>query len=107
LSPGTRGRWKVHRTPITEENSWRAEKVFDVRWATTVAEQALRRLQEECEEHKRPRLFDILSSLFCSIPPALGEELIANYQANLCHSCAHPWLNLNSPDSAGSKFFGT
>jgi RNA polymerase sigma factor (sigma-70 family) len=47
--------------PIAAEKSWPAEKVFDVRWAATVAEQALRRLQEECEAHKRPRVFDVLS----------------------------------------------
>jgi len=47
--------------PIAAEKSWPPEKVFDVRWAATVAEQALRRLQEECEAHKRPRVFDVLS----------------------------------------------
>ncbi|CAN5452865.1 sigma factor [soil metagenome] len=42
--------------------SWPAERIFDVRWAATVAEQALRRLQEECESRGRRRLFDALSS---------------------------------------------
>ena len=59
--------------PITAENSWPAEKVFDVRWAATVAEQALRRLQEECEEHKRPRVFNVLSSFFLLDSASIGR----------------------------------
>ena len=47
--------------------SWPAERIFDVRWAATVAEQALRRLQEECEIRGRRRVFDALS-------PALTAE---------------------------------
>jgi RNA polymerase sigma-70 factor (ECF subfamily) len=38
------------------------ERLFDLRWATTVVEQALRRLREECERKGRLRLFDVLSS---------------------------------------------
>ena len=38
-----------------------AERLFDLRWATTVVEQALRRLREECEGKDRPRLFYALS----------------------------------------------
>jgi DNA-directed RNA polymerase specialized sigma24 family protein len=38
-----------------------AERLFDVRWATTVVEQALRRLREECEGKDRLRLFYALS----------------------------------------------
>jgi RNA polymerase sigma factor (sigma-70 family) len=38
-----------------------AERLFDVRWATTVVEQALRRLREECESKDRLRLFYALS----------------------------------------------
>ncbi len=37
------------------------EQLFDLRWATTVAEQALRRLREECEAKGRLRLFETLS----------------------------------------------
>ena len=37
------------------------EQVFDLRWATTVVEQALRRLREECETKGRLRLFETLS----------------------------------------------
>jgi RNA polymerase sigma-70 factor (ECF subfamily) len=37
------------------------ERLFDLRWAVTVVEQALRRLREECEGKGRLRLFDALS----------------------------------------------
>src|SRR5438132_1043820 len=37
------------------------ERFFDLRWAATVAEQALRRLREECESKGRLRLFETLS----------------------------------------------
>jgi RNA polymerase sigma factor (sigma-70 family) len=37
------------------------ERLFDLRWAATVVEQALRRLREECEAKGRLRLFDVLS----------------------------------------------
>jgi RNA polymerase sigma factor (sigma-70 family) len=37
------------------------ERLFDLRWATTVVEQALARLREECERHGRLRLFETLS----------------------------------------------
>jgi RNA polymerase sigma-70 factor (ECF subfamily) len=38
-----------------------AERLFDHRWATTVVEQALRRLRNECESKDRLRLFYALS----------------------------------------------
>ena len=63
--------------PITAENSWPAEKVFDVRWAATVAEQALRRLQEECEAHKRPRVFDVLSGALTADRGDIASEPLA------------------------------
>jgi DNA-directed RNA polymerase specialized sigma24 family protein len=44
-----------------ELKSWPAERIFDVRWAATVVEQALRRLGEECESRGRLRLFTTLS----------------------------------------------
>jgi RNA polymerase sigma-70 factor (ECF subfamily) len=47
--------------PMAAASQWPAETVFDVRWAATLAEQALRRLQEECERHGRRRVFDALS----------------------------------------------
>ena len=37
------------------------ERLFDLRWATTVVEKALRRLREECEGKDRLRLFYALS----------------------------------------------
>ena len=37
------------------------EQLFDLRWAATVVEQAMRRLQEECEAGGRRRLFEALS----------------------------------------------
>ncbi len=42
-------------------NSWSAEQLFDLRWAATVVEQALRRLREECQSRSRLRLFETLS----------------------------------------------
>jgi RNA polymerase sigma factor (sigma-70 family) len=44
-----------------EAESWPAEKIFDVRWAATAVEHALRRLGEECEARGRRRVFDVLS----------------------------------------------
>lgn len=38
-----------------------AERLFELRWAATVVEQALRRLREECEHKGRLRVFDVLS----------------------------------------------
>jgi RNA polymerase sigma factor (sigma-70 family) len=38
------------------------EQLFDLRWAATVVEQALRRLREECERKGRLRLFAVLSN---------------------------------------------
>lgn len=42
-------------------NSWSPEQLFDLRWAATVVEQALRRLREECGSRRRLRLFETLS----------------------------------------------
>ena len=47
--------------------SWSAERLFDLRWAATVVEQALHRLREECESHGRLRAFEALR-------PCLGAE---------------------------------
>jgi RNA polymerase sigma-70 factor (ECF subfamily) len=38
------------------------ERLFDLRWAVTVVEHALRRLREECEAKGRRRLFQTLSA---------------------------------------------
>ena len=44
-----------------QAESWAAEKIYDVRWAATAVENALRRLGEECEARGRRRVFDVLS----------------------------------------------
>jgi RNA polymerase sigma-70 factor (ECF subfamily) len=44
-----------------EADAWPAEKIYDVRWAATTVEHALRRLGEECESRGRRRVFDVLS----------------------------------------------
>ena len=41
---------------------WSAEKIYDVRWAATVVEHALRLVGEEFENKGRRRVFDVLSS---------------------------------------------
>jgi RNA polymerase sigma-70 factor (ECF subfamily) len=48
--------------PQQELKNLPAERLFDLRWAATVVERALRRLAEECESHGRRRVFDALSS---------------------------------------------
>jgi RNA polymerase sigma-70 factor (ECF subfamily) len=48
--------------PEREGDNWSPERIFDVRWAATVVERALRRLGDECEKHGRRRVFDVLSS---------------------------------------------
>jgi DNA-directed RNA polymerase specialized sigma24 family protein len=47
--------------PVQETESWSPERIFDVRWAATVVERALRRLGDECEKRGRRRVFDVLS----------------------------------------------
>lgn len=42
--------------------SWPAERLFDLRWAATIVEQALRRLREECESQGKLRAFEALRS---------------------------------------------
>ncbi|MBX6325012.1 MAG: sigma-70 family RNA polymerase sigma factor [Chthoniobacterales bacterium] len=48
--------------PEQESEKWSPERVFDVRWAATVVERALRRLGDECEKRGRRRVFDVLST---------------------------------------------
>ena len=48
--------------PGQEADNWSPERIFDVRWAATVVERALRRLGDECEKRGRRRVFDVLSS---------------------------------------------
>ena len=47
---------------LNGRESCQAETVFDVRWAATIAEHALRRLREECESKDHRQLFEVLSS---------------------------------------------
>jgi len=47
--------------PTQESESWSPERIFDVRWAATLVERALRRLGDECEKRGRRRVFDVLS----------------------------------------------
>ena len=47
--------------PAHALESWPPEKLYDLRWAATVIEQAMRRLREECESRGRRRLFDLMS----------------------------------------------
>lgn len=46
---------------VPEETPASPERLFDLNWATTVVEQALARLREECERHGRLRLFEVLN----------------------------------------------
>ena len=48
--------------PEQDSDKWSPERIFDVRWAATVVERALRRLGDECEKRGRRRVFDVLSS---------------------------------------------
>ncbi len=57
--------------------TWPAERIFDVRWAATVVERALRRLQEECEARGRRRLFDVLSSSLMAEREEVSYEKLA------------------------------
>jgi len=45
---------------LPDNTSVSPERLFDLNWATTVVEQALARLREECERHGRLRLFEVL-----------------------------------------------
>ena len=47
--------------PAHDAETWPPERIFDVRWAATAAEHALRQLGEECEARGRRRVFDVLS----------------------------------------------
>jgi RNA polymerase sigma-70 factor (ECF subfamily) len=53
--------------PAQALESWPAERLFDLRWAATVVEHALRRLREECESQGKLRAFEALR-------PCLGAE---------------------------------
>lgn len=63
--------------PATALESWPAERIFDVRWAATVAERALRRLEEECESRGRRRVFDVLSGSLTAERDDVSYEALA------------------------------
>ncbi len=63
--------------PAAAIDQWPAEKLYDVRWAATVAEQALRRLAEECESHGRRRVFDALSNSLTAEREDVSYEALA------------------------------
>src|SRR5436189_6445571 len=48
--------------PENESDTWSPERIFDVRWAATVVERSLRRLDDEWEKNGRRRDFDLLSN---------------------------------------------
>jgi RNA polymerase sigma-70 factor (ECF subfamily) len=64
--------------PTRAFETWPAERLFDVRWAATVVEQALRRLREECEARGRRRVFDALSGLLAAERSDVSYESVGN-----------------------------
>ena len=52
--------------PFQQLDHWPPERIYDVRWAATVVERALRQLGEECEAHGRRRVFDVLSGMLAA-----------------------------------------
>ena len=54
-----------------------AEQLFDLRWAATVVEQALRQLSDECEAKGRRRLFDVLSGHLTARQPGISYAALA------------------------------
>ena len=57
-----------------QSESWPAEKIYDVRWAATAVEHALRRLGEECESRGRRRVFDVLSGCLAAEREEISYE---------------------------------
>ncbi len=64
--------------PDRELRSWPAEKIFDLRWAATLAEQALHRLADECENRGRRRMFSVLSKYLTAERPEISYANISN-----------------------------
>ncbi|MEO8044452.1 MAG: sigma-70 family RNA polymerase sigma factor [Spartobacteria bacterium] len=63
--------------PSSALDKWPPERIFDVRWAATVAEHAFRRLQEECESRGRRRVFDALSGALTAEREDISYEVLA------------------------------
>ena len=53
------------------------EQLFDLRWAATVVEQALRQLSDECEAKGRRRLFEVLSGHLTARQPGISYAALA------------------------------
>jgi DNA-directed RNA polymerase specialized sigma24 family protein len=64
--------------PDRELRSWPAEKIFDLRWAATLAEQALHRLADECEDRGRRRMFSVLSKYLTAERSEISYANISN-----------------------------
>lgn len=62
--------------PTQDSDKWSPERVFDVRWAATLVERALRRLGDECEKHGRRRVFDVLSGCLAAEREDVSYERI-------------------------------
>ncbi len=63
--------------PTRALESWTPERIFDVRWAATIAERALRGLQEECAGLGRQRVFDALQSSLSAEREDISYEALA------------------------------
>lgn len=64
---------------LSSENisAWSPEQIFDLRWAATVVEKALRRLSEECAQHGRLRAFTVLSKCLTSEREDISYSVLA------------------------------
>jgi RNA polymerase sigma-70 factor (ECF subfamily) len=60
-----------------EASTWSPERIFDVRWAATAAEHALRQLGEECENRGRRRVFDVLSDYLAAERQDISYEKLS------------------------------
>ena len=63
--------------PARVLEDWPAERLYDLRWAATIVEQALRRLAEECESRGRRRVFDALSGYLTAERGEISYDEIA------------------------------
>ncbi len=63
--------------PAQALESWSPERIFDVRWAATVAERSLRSLQEECASLGRQRVFDALQGALIASREEVSYEALS------------------------------
>lgn len=63
--------------PAQALESWSPERIFDVRWAATVAERSLRCLQEECASLGRQRVFDTLQGALIASREEVSYEALS------------------------------